>query len=71
MPECGTKEDFDKLEYRKFGTPGIEYHIGDFMELNLSDLPAPDAVFIGGHGGKLTNVAENRPLFITGRVHCF
>lgn len=46
------------LNTRKFGTPGIEYHIGDFMELNLSDLPAPDAVFIGGHGGKLTEMLQ-------------
>ena len=38
---------------RKFGAPGIEAHIGDFLEADLSGLPAPDAVFIGGHGGKL------------------
>ena len=38
---------------RKFGAPGIDVHIGDFLESGLSGLPAPDAVFIGGHGGKL------------------
>lgn len=38
---------------RKFGTPGITAVIGDFMEQDLSQYPAPDAVFIGGHGGKL------------------
>lgn len=38
---------------RKFGAPGIDVHIGDFLEADLSGLPAPDAVFIGGHGGKL------------------
>ena len=38
---------------RRFGTPGISYHIGDFLEADLSELPAPDAVFIGGHGGHL------------------
>ena len=38
---------------RKFGAPGIDAHIGDFLEADLSGLQAPDAVFIGGHGGKL------------------
>ena len=38
---------------RKFGAPGIHALIGDFLEADLSVLPAPDAVFIGGHGGKL------------------
>ena len=38
---------------RRHGTPGIETVIGDFMELDLSRYPAPDAVFIGGHGGRL------------------
>lgn len=38
---------------RKFGVPGIRGIIGDFMDMDLSELPKPDAVFIGGHGGKL------------------
>ena len=38
---------------RRFHTPGIEAHIGDFLQADLTALPAPDAVFIGGHGGKL------------------
>lgn len=38
---------------RRFGTPGIEAVIGDFMALDLSAYPRPDAVFIGGHGGQL------------------
>lgn len=41
---------------RKFGVPGIEPHIGDFMQIDVSHLPAPDAVFIGGHGGKLKDM---------------
>ena len=41
---------------RKFGAPGIDAHIGDFLEAGLSDLPAPDAVFVGGHGGKLVEM---------------
>ena len=38
---------------RKFGTPGITTVIGDFMKESLEQYPAPDAVFIGGHGGEL------------------
>ena len=34
-------------------TPGITKVMGDFFDANLNDLPAPDAVFIGGHGNKL------------------
>ena len=46
----------------RFGTPGINIHIGDFL---TSPLPlgeergeAPDAVFIGGHGGRLKEIME-------------
>lgn len=38
---------------RKFGTPGIETVIGDFLEIDIAKFERPDAVFIGGHGGKL------------------
>lgn len=38
---------------RRFGAPGINAVIGDFLSAGLDSLPAPDAVFIGGHGGKL------------------
>lgn len=38
---------------RKFGTPGIECVIGNFLETDISQYPRPDAVFIGGHGGML------------------
>ena len=37
----------------KFGAPGITALIGDFLTQDLSALPRPDAVFIGGHGGHL------------------
>lgn len=43
---------------RKFGTPGITALIGDFLETDISGLPAPDAVFIGGHGGKLPEILQ-------------
>lgn len=37
----------------RFGTPGITTVIGDFMEIPVQEYPAPDAVFIGGHGGRM------------------
>lgn len=43
---------------RRFGTPGIEGVIADFMECDLSRYAAPDAVFIGGHGGRLEEMVE-------------
>ena len=49
-PEC---ESIVNENARRFGTPGINIHIGDFLETDISSLPRPDAVFIGGHGGKL------------------
>jgi len=45
-----------KLNSQKFGTPGIQIFIGDFLEMYISDLPKPDAVFIGGHGGKMDEI---------------
>ena len=42
----------------KLGAPGIDVHICDFMEEDVSDLHAPDAVFIGGHGGKLKEIVQ-------------
>lgn len=41
---------------KKFGTPGIDSYIGDFVEQDISALPLPDAVFIGGHGGKMKEI---------------
>lgn len=43
---------------RLFGTPGITAIIGDFLATDISGLPAPDAVFIGGHGGKLAEILQ-------------
>lgn len=42
----------------KFHTPGIQAVIGDFTEIGLSEYPKPDAVFIGGHGGKMIEIFE-------------
>ena len=52
-PEC---EAIIQENTRKFGAPGIDIHIGDFLEADLSALPRPDAVFIGGHGGHLKEI---------------
>jgi precorrin-6Y C5,15-methyltransferase (decarboxylating) len=43
---------------RKFGAPGISVSIGDFLYTDISGLSRPDAVFIGGHGGRLEAVME-------------
>ena len=52
-PEC---EAIIQENARRFGAPGIDIHIGDFLETDLSALPRPDAVFIGGHGGHLKEI---------------
>ena len=49
-PEC---EAIIGENARKLGAPGINVHIGDFLETDITSLPRPDAVFIGGHGGRL------------------
>jgi len=41
---------------RKFGAPGIAVTIGDFVQADIHNLLAPDAVFIGGHGGKMNEI---------------
>lgn len=41
------------LNSRKFHAPGISTVIGDFCQCDISALPRPDAVFIGGHGGRM------------------
>ena len=52
-PEC---ETLMQENSRRFGAPGINWHIGDFLETDISTLPRPDAVFIGGHGGHLKEI---------------
>ena len=52
-PEC---EALIRENARRFGAPGIEVRMGDFLEADISSLPRPDAVFIGGHGGRLKDI---------------
>ena len=54
-PEC---EAIIHENARKFGAPGINVHIGDFLETVITALPRPDAVFIGGHGGELKEIMK-------------
>lgn len=54
-PEC---QQLMNVNSHRFGTPGISVLIGDFLETDISLLPAPDAVFIGGHGGKLQEMLQ-------------
>ena len=52
-PEC---EQLLQRNSRRFGAPGIDMHIGDFLQADIDALPRPDAVFIGGHGGRLKEI---------------
>ena len=53
-PEC---EAIIRENARRFGTPGINIHMGDFLTTPLSFGEShPDAVFIGGHGGRLKEI---------------
>ena len=52
-PEC---EAIIQENARKFGAPGINIHMGDFLAVNCDCVAAPDAVFIGGHGGHLKEI---------------
>lgn len=49
---------------RRFGAPGIQAVISDFMDCDLSLYPAPDAVFIGGHGGRIEEMLHRVFLYL-------
>ena len=42
-----------KKNARKFQTPGIQLFIGDYAEMDKVNQEQPDAVFLGGYGGKM------------------
>ena len=59
-PEC---EAIIQENARRHGAPGINVHIGDFLSTPLplgegSGERSPDAVFIGGHGGRLKEIMQ-------------
>ncbi len=49
-PECAAILDTNA---RRLSAPGITAVMGDFFAQDLAALPVPDAVFVGGHGGRL------------------
>ena len=68
-PEC---EAIIQENARHFGAPGIDIHIGDFLETDISALPRPDAVFIGGHGGHLKEImAKVKTVLVPGGIIVF
>ena len=57
-PEC---EAIIHKNTRRHGAPGVSLHIGDFLTCCGSvatNGPRPDAVFIGGHGGRLKEILQ-------------
>ncbi len=56
-----------KANCRKFHAPGIEAVTADFFDLDLKNYLAPDAVFIGGHGGRLAEMLDKiKEVLLTG-----
>ncbi len=49
---------------KRFGSPGIDRVMGDVFEQDLSKFPKPDAIFIGGHGGKLKALCSKFSAFL-------
>ena len=52
-PEC---ESIIQENMRHHGAPGIGIHMGDFLDYSDTIAASPDAVFIGGHGGRLKEI---------------
>ena len=67
-PEC---EAIIHDNMRRHGAPGIGVHMGDFLSAAVccdsiaTDSGAPDAVFIGGHGGRLKDVMAKVLQYLT------
>ncbi len=53
--ECG---EIMERNAKRLGAPGIDVVLEDFLEADLSALPTPDAIFIGGHGGHIAEFLE-------------
>ena len=51
--EC---KDIIRANARLHSAPGIDLHIGNFLNLPIAEDAIVDAVFIGGHGGKLKEI---------------
>ena len=44
---------------RNFQTPGIQLSIGDYIKIGKDNLKQPDAVFLGGYGGKMEIILDD------------
>jgi precorrin-6Y C5,15-methyltransferase (decarboxylating) len=44
---------------QQFQTPGIDLYIGDFLQTEKTKIEKPDAVFLGGYGGKMDQVLDD------------
>lgn len=68
-PQC---RDIIQRNMQRHGAPGIRVHIGDFMQYDLSAVQRPDAVFIGGHGGRLGDMVQRvRQYMLPGGILVF
>jgi len=65
-PEC---EAIIQENMHRHRTPGIHIHMGDFLTTNCDEFitpsTAPDAVFIGGHGGHLKAIMQKVLHYLT------
>jgi precorrin-6Y C5,15-methyltransferase (decarboxylating) len=48
-----------KRNSRKFQTPGIDVFINDYLQTEKDKLTPPDAVFLGGYGGRMQTVLND------------
>ncbi|MBN2484767.1 MAG: precorrin-6y C5,15-methyltransferase (decarboxylating) subunit CbiE [Bacteroidales bacterium] len=44
---------------KQFQCPGIEMLEGDYLQIDKEELMPPDAVFLGGHGGKMEEILDD------------
>jgi len=49
---------------RKFKAPGIEVLMGDYLQVQKNELKKPDAVFLGGYGGRMEAVLDDIHLYL-------
>lgn len=59
--ECG---EIIQKNQKTFGAPGINVILGDVCELDFSIYPIPQAVFIGGHGGRLSEILKKLDAYL-------
>lgn len=60
-PEC---EEIIQSNIKKFRAPGITLRMGDFAELDKTDLPLPDVAFLGGYGGRMDEILDQTNSFL-------